>query len=112
MNDRDQRDTVPAMPVPSRNPIAEMREQLEGNVRERSVAIMEDQPHIWVGLVIDDNGRATRYTVPLMEDEAQAWLLVARRRAWHGAWIPTVCPKCDSIRISPGICETCLRGER
>lgn len=110
MTDRALRDTVPSAPAASRNPTAEMREQLEGDLRESRVIITEIRRDVWVGYTVDDEGIATQYTHALFEEDAKRWLVEARQRARIGAWIPTVCIRCESIKSSPHVCETCLRG--
>jgi len=105
------RDTVPAPPVPSTNPTADMRKGLEANVREKSVAIMRSGWGLWRGVTIEDHV-VTAYTIELDDDEAHQWLRAAKNAARAGAWIPTVCPRCAHPRDTPDLCSKCLRDER
>jgi len=102
----DQRDTVPAPPVPSTNPTAKMRGELEA-LRGTNVAILREESGLWRGIVIE-NGVANYHTIELWEAEARAWLHKAESAAKRSAWIPTVCPRCAGVRVTPGLCGGCL----
>jgi len=106
MADREQRDTVPAPPVPSTNPTAKMRGELEA-LRGTNVAILREESGLWRGIVIE-NGVANYHTIELWEAEARAWLHKAESAAKRSAWIPTVCPRCAGVRVTPGLCGGCL----
>jgi hypothetical protein len=114
----EDRDTIPAPPVLSNNPIAREREEaviamsnLKYDLRAASVAIVEIDKWRWRGLTIK-NGVANFYTMELSEEEARQWLKAAVPAARRGAWVPTVCPRCAKPRTSPSMCEACLKASR
>ena len=107
MSDLDERDTVPAPPVPSTNPTAELRRRLDAS----TIAIFQSlvMPGKFSGVVIA-HGIGTSYT-PLMEPtRARQWLEAARGAAVRGEWIPTIC-RLGHIMDTPGMCGRCLRKE-
>ena len=103
---RERRDTVPAPPVPSVNPTAVLRDELEARLAEAAVAIWRDDSGLWQGLLIED-GVAKTYTIEMWEGEARAWLKRAKAAVATGAWIPTVCPRCGHVRLTPSTCAHC-----
>ena len=72
-----------------------------------SVAILREDSGLWRGIVIE-NGVANYHTIELWEAEARAWLHKAESAAKRSAWIPTVCPRCAGVRVTPGLCGGCL----
>lgn len=103
MTKRHDRPTVPSMPAVSSNPTAELRKQFDRS----KVAIMRQHGGPWLGLVIED-GVAKPYTVELWEVDARRWLAKAQAAAERGSWIPTVCPRCSHVRLTPDICDHCF----
>lgn len=75
------------------------------------VAILREDSGLWRGLTIED-GVAKLYTPELWEAEARMWLEQARPAAVLNAWIPTICPRCCKVRVTPGLCESCIKGLR
>lgn len=96
------------MPVPSRNPVAELRKKPERS----KVAILRDNRGLWRGIIIDD-GFAESHTCVMWEDEAKEWLVEAHLAVEKGRPVPTVCPRCSKVRHSSGQCENCaLKGKK
>lgn len=112
-DDRETRETIPAMPVPSENRTAEERKKLEGDKFEQRVAIVqprpETNPDMWRGLTIVD-GVAKFYTPDLTKEEGERWLAAAKKKARDPFnWIPTICTRCFYPRMTPSICDECSR---
>jgi len=100
---REERETVRAMPVPSRNPIAEERD------RSRYAILRLDGP-CFAGLSIED-GVANRITPDMNEEDARRWLSKAQSSAVHGTVFPTFCKK-GHLRDTRTVCGTCLKGTK
>ena len=104
----DDIDTIPAPPVPSTNPTAELRRKLD----ESYAGIREDTPAIGPvrfvcmkrieGIFYDVSGRVTRHT-------AYAWLTAARLAITDGTVPPEFCQK-GHLKTTTGLCGTCLTG--
>ena len=103
MKNKRDRPTVPVMPVPSDNPTGSLRKQVDRS----KVAIVRLESGTWRGLLLED-GVATFYTCELWEADARRWLVKAQAASVQGTWIPTVCPRCSQIRLTPSVCETCF----
>ena len=103
MTDKRDRPTVPSMPVPSRNPVAELRKKLDRS----KVAILREEGGVWRGITIGD-GFAERHTCVMWEQEAKEWLVEAHLAVEEGRPVPTICPRCSKVRHSSGQCENCF----
>jgi hypothetical protein len=104
------RDTVPAPPVPSTNPTADLRRKLEqgyAGVREDANAV---GPVRFVcmkrieSIFYDVSPRVTKET-------AYAWLTAARLALTDGTMEPEFCQK-GHLKVTHGLCGTCLTGGR
>lgn len=105
------RDTVPAPPVPSTNPVADLRKALANERREAKYVILaSDRHNAWAGLEITD-GIARRITPEVNEDTARVWLGRARYAAVHGTMNPSFCQR-GHLQETIGLCGTCLRGTK
>jgi hypothetical protein len=98
----DQRDTVPAPPVPSINPTAVERKL------SQYALLGGDHGLTFVGLEILD-GRALRITPMLDEERAKAWLTLVRLSVTEGTMFPEFCVK-GHLKETVGLCGTCLKG--
>jgi len=105
-------DTIPAPPVPSTNPVADLRKALEDERRAARYVVLGSEPldrhNAWAGFEIKD-GIARRITPEVNEDTAHAWLGRARHAALHGTMFPSFCQR-GHLQETIGLCGTCLRG--
>lgn len=101
----EERETVPAPPVESTNPIDVER-------KRNRYAILEQEPlerhcGFW-GLEVVD-GIARRVTPMIDEEVALLWLMRARSSVTYGSAFPEFCER-RHLRETPGLCDTCLKG--
>jgi hypothetical protein len=99
------RDTVPAPPVPSTNPIAELRRELE-----ESRVNIRSTPTRYHGVQQMDDGTMHDMTPPIFKFEiAQEWIRRARHSISYGSAFPDFC-RGNHLQTTPGLCEQCLSG--
>jgi hypothetical protein len=105
----EERDTIPAPPVPSVNPVAELRRQVdESAVAVRRVTSLGDQRYVGMqsmGFWFDD------VTPHMDSDDACAWLSAARAAITHGSVPPEFCIN-RHLKTTTGLCGHCLRGTK
>ena len=110
--DDDLRDTVPALPVKSKNPIADLRKATTLELEVRKYAVLSPDPLVrddgYFGLKIEQ-GIAKRVTPELDQESARKWLAAARRSAERGTVFPSFCKK-GHVCALPGICERWFGG--
>jgi hypothetical protein len=102
-------DTIPAPPVPSVNPVAELRRQVdESAVALRRVPSLGEQRFVGmqsIGPYFDD---VTPYMDP---KDAFAWLAGARAAITGGSVPPEFCIN-GHLKTTPGLCGHCLGGKK
>ena len=97
----EERDTVPAPPVPSTNPTAIER-------KLNRYAIFGRKDSTYCGIEILD-GIATRITPLITEDAAHEWLHRAQLSAVRGTMFPEFCVR-GHLKETVGLCGRCLKG--
>jgi hypothetical protein len=101
----EERDTIPAPPVPSTNPMADLRRELE----ESRVAIRHT-PTRFHGIMRRVDGVYHDVTPPIYHlDIAEEWQRRARHSISYGSSFPSFCLK-GHLKETPGICGSCLSG--
>jgi hypothetical protein len=103
-------DTIPAPPVPSTNPTAELRRELEeSTVALRQSGFFGDDVFIGMRRVPGISGVYDDVTPSLSAAAAVEWLRVARLSVTDGTMFPEFCVK-GHLKETVGICGTCLKG--
>jgi hypothetical protein len=103
-------DTIPAPPVPSINPTAELRRELEeSSVAVRRSGFMGDDVLIGMRRAPGTIGLYEDVTPSLSTAAAIEWLRVARLSVTQGTMFPEFCVK-GHLKETVGICGRCLKG--
>lgn len=113
MTHRTERDTVPAPPVASSNPTAELRKSIEASdvVVRRTKSSWGGDGGGWVGMKRREAGIYEDVTPELTADAAMEWLRRARLSIREGTVFPAFCRN-GHLKETYGVCATCLRGGR
>ena len=103
------KDTIPAPPVESVNPVAELRRQVdEGAVALRRVTTLGGWSYVGmqsIGVYFTD-------VTPHMEPEdAFKWLSGAKYSITSGGAFPSFCIN-GHLKTTPGVCGHCLGGKK
>jgi len=97
----EERDTIPAPPVPSINPHDVER-------KRNRYAIFGRRDSTYCGIEVLD-GIAKRITPLTTEDVAHEWLHRAQLSAVHGTMFPEFCER-GHLKETVGLCGQCLSG--
>jgi hypothetical protein len=102
----DNEDTIPAPPVPSTNPIAELRRTLE-----ESRVNIRSTPTRFHGVKLMEDGTFHDVTPPIYhKNVAEEWLQRARFAITYGTMFPDFCQK-GHLKTTRGLCGMCLSGK-
>ena len=102
------KDTIPAPPVESVNPVAELRRQVdESAVALRRVSVLGG--YRYVGMQVKLGSYFEDVTPHMVDVDAYAWLSRARASISCGTVFPEFCINAH-LKTTPGLCAVCLNG--